>query len=145
MSANEEPVWMAYYKEGMQFFSAAVKPGKKRIFTPILIYNIVCMSIEKLFMAFFFYNNRMPENHTMRDLIESAAKFRPIDKVLMENMIFLDGFQDICPVYTCKTVIPGVDDMERTVETLFMVRDFVENALKIDTKKPGVLYENYNT
>lgn len=145
MSEKKEPVWMCYYREGMQFFRAAIKPGKKRIFTPILVYNIACMAIEKLFMAFFFYNDRMPDNHTMRDLIESAVKFRDMDKVLVENMMFLDGFQDICPVYAAKTIMPVEDDMERTIETLLMVRDFVDNALKIAPLKAGVLYENNNT
>lgn len=128
---------MVYYKEGVQFFSAVINPGKKKIFTPILIYNIACMSIEKLFMAFFFYNNTLPENHTMKDLIDSALKIRDMDRNLVENMMFLDGFQNICPVYYGSIKALSGGDIKRTIETLLMVRAFVDAELKITPGKKG--------
>jgi hypothetical protein len=131
MNNEDKQPWMSYYNEGMQFYNAASKPGKRKIFTPLITYNIVCMAIEKLFMAFFFYNNRMPDNHTIKDLLESAARIRGIDRDFEENMLFLDGFQDICPVNAPISDGPGEKDMERVIKTLLMAKEFVDSALKI--------------
>ncbi|MBN2753941.1 MAG: hypothetical protein JXR81_03630 [Candidatus Goldbacteria bacterium] len=145
MIQTEKDACISYYKEGLQFYKAATKPGKKRIFTPVLLYNLACMSIEKFFMAFFFFNKSMPDNHTMKDLVESAAKISDISGALKDNMLFLDGFQDICPVHAVNTVQPQEKDMLRTIETLDMVKDFVDGVLKITAEKTGAFYENNNT
>jgi hypothetical protein len=137
--------WLEYYEDGVKLLKAAVTPGKKKIFNDDIIYNLVCMSIEKLFMAFFLYNSKMPDNHTMKDLVESAARLTVIAPELKANMLFLDGFQDICPVYTFKRLIPEKKDMERVIKTLYMAKSFVDCELKITPKEAGGCHEKNNT
>jgi hypothetical protein len=71
----------------------------------------------------------MPDNHTMKDLVESAERIAPVSVPLKSNMLFLDGFQNICAISSYKRIIPDAADMERIIRTGFMAKEFADNAL----------------
>ena len=127
---TEMKSWQVFYEDGEKFLKAVVNPGKKRVFIPDIIYNITCMAIEKFFMAFFMYRGTMPDNHTMRDLIQSAERIAPVSAELKENMMFLDKFQDICVLSKYSRKTPGKDDMERILRTGIMAKAFVDGVIK---------------
>jgi hypothetical protein len=121
--------WRGYYDDGEKFLKAATVPGKKRVFGAEIVYNVLCMAVEKYFMAFFVFNKTMPDNHTMKDLVESAERIAPVSVPLKSNMLFLDEFQNICAISSYKRIIPDAADMERIIRTGFMAKEFADNAL----------------
>ncbi len=95
-SANSEEFW----KEGCQYLKT-VKGGLKRpkIFTTDILYNLLALSIEKFFMASLIYNGDLADNHTFTDLIDSAARIKPVDKGLESRLKEAETYQNICPAF----------------------------------------------
>lgn len=97
--------WKSFYKEGIEYYRA-MKNGLKRpeIFTPEIIHNIAGMSIEKFFMAILVYNDRMPYNHTLNDLVEAVRWVYEVDQQLAVMLSHMDSLQEICSMdaYTRK-------------------------------------------
>jgi hypothetical protein len=127
--------WREYYDDGEKFLKAATGKGKKKVFNAEIVYNVLCMAVEKFFMAFFVFKKTMPDNHTMKDLVESAERIAPVSDTLKSNMLFLDGFQNICAISAYKRIIPGAADMERIIQTGFLAKEFADNALNSGGEK----------
>jgi hypothetical protein len=123
--------WKIFYKEGTDYWNAAVKSVKRpEIFNPEVVYNIVCMAIEKFFMAFLIYHKKMPYNHTLIDLVESVKLVYPVDPHLEENLRFMDSLQEICAIDSI--TVKKITERDRLLffETGQMVFDFVKNTIK---------------
>jgi hypothetical protein len=112
-------------------------PGKKRVFNAEIVYNVLCMAVEKYFMAFFVFKKTMPDNHTMKDLVESAERISPVSALLKSNMLFLDGFQNICAISAYKRIVPGREDMDRIIKTGFMAKEFADSILEMPRSETG--------
>lgn len=90
--------WQTYLRDGEQFLAtarAAFRKGSKG-FSPETLYNLICMGIEKLIMAFLMKNGDLAENHTMADLLRCMEKHLPADAAIAEKLLLLDSFQEIC-------------------------------------------------
>ncbi|SDP12793.1 HEPN domain-containing protein [Desulforhopalus singaporensis] len=90
--------WQEYLRDGEQFLGTADRALIKRseIFTPVILYNIACMGIEKLIMAFLMKHGDLAENHTMEDLAYALKKHINLSESFAEKLQFLDKFQEIC-------------------------------------------------
>ena len=62
--------WRIYRRDGEQFLHTAFEAHrqKKKAFSADTLYNLTCMGIEKLIMAFLMSRGDLAENHTMTDL-----------------------------------------------------------------------------
>ena len=102
--------WRLYKRDGEQFLKTAAAAHKrsKQGFSPEAHYNIACMAIEKLIMAFLMKNGDLAENHTMTDLVRSLEKHLELPHHLKEQLLFLDTYQEICALddFTIKKVTP---------------------------------------
>jgi len=105
--------WRDYQRDGEQFLKTALAAHKKqkKTFSPDTLYNLTCMAIEKLIMAFLMKNGDLAENHTMGDLLRALEAHLAVSSELATNLLFLDSFQDICDLESYETRIPDQDDL----------------------------------
>ena len=105
--------WRDYQGEGEQFLhtAQAAHKKKKKAFSPDTIYNLTCMGIEKLIMAFLMKNGDLAENHTMGDLLRALEKHLGKIPKLTTDLTYLDTFQEICDLENYTIKIPGQDDL----------------------------------
>ncbi|PHR29088.1 MAG: hypothetical protein COA36_05245 [Desulfotalea sp.] len=107
--------WQDYLREGEQFLKTADGAFRKKAkaFSPDTLYNITCMAIEKLIMAFLMKNGDLAENHTMRDLLFALEKHLGHVPGLADKLMYLDTFQEICDIDKYNIVIPTEQDVIR--------------------------------
>lgn len=107
--------WHIFLRDGEQFLNTAraAHDKNKKGFSPEVIYNLVCMGIEKLIMAFLMQRGDLAENHTMGDLLRALEKHLGSNPDIHEKLLFLDSFQEICDLDTYVTRKPTDDDLKK--------------------------------
>ena len=111
--------WETFYTEGKRYHQTAQGSVRRpEVFTPSIIENIVAMSIEKYFMAFFMRRGSLPRNHTLLDLVEEAQKLISMDPVLVESLMYMDSLQRICSVFEYTIIPPERSDVPRFLEAI---------------------------
>jgi len=84
--------WETAYKEAEEYRKTCLGGlGRRKVFTPRILYNILALSAEKYCMALFYSQSVMPENHTFHDLA-NALKEVLGDRIGEE---FLSSFRDL--------------------------------------------------
>lgn len=107
--------WRDYLRDGDQFLKTALNAHRrqKKTFSTDTLYNLTCMAIEKLIMAFLMKHGDLAENHTMGDLLRALEKHCGNIGELRNKLLYLDGFQEICDLDTYTIRIPGSDDIKK--------------------------------
>jgi len=89
--------WGGFYEEGAAYRHTLKKAlNRPEIFTPVIMHNLSAMAIEKFFMALLVSRGRMPDNHTLTDLVNAVEKTLPVDRELSRDLAFMDSLQQIC-------------------------------------------------
>lgn len=120
--------WQDYQRDGEQFLGTALGAHRKmkKAFSSDTLYNLTCMAIEKLIMAFLMKNGDLADNHTMGDLLRSLQRHLSLQPDLVEKMLFLDTFQEICDLESYQIRIPAEDD----VLTILAIGEQVRQELR---------------
>ena len=65
--------WRDYLRDGEKFLQTAIEAHKKKrkAFSADTLYNVTCMAIEKLIIAFLMKNGDLADNHAMADLLRA--------------------------------------------------------------------------
>ena len=107
--------WREYRRDGEQFLKTAEGAfhKKKKAFSPETLYNLTCMAIEKLIMAFLMKNGDLAENHTMPDLLRALELHLGVGPKLAAQLLYLGDFQEICDLDQFTIHIPTEDDVHR--------------------------------
>lgn len=123
--------WRSYRRDGLQFLNTALNAHRRRkkTFSAEALYNLTCMSIEKLVMAFLMSRGKLPENHTMGDLYDALAIHLGHDDELSRRFAFLDSFQDICDQDTMNLRHPDADDIDAILVIGSEVKQMLEPYL----------------
>lgn len=105
--------WRDYRRDGEQFLHTATEAHnkKKKAFSTDTLYNVTCMAIEKLIMAFLMKNGDLAENHTMADLLRALQLHLGDIPDLAEKLMYLDTFQEICSLDEYTIHIPTEKDV----------------------------------
>ncbi len=92
--------WAEFMADGDAYLKTA-RGGQKRpgVFTPEILYNLLAMAIEKHIMAALIFKGTLADNHTFTDMIHSARELCPLGDALIEKLIALESYQEICPVF----------------------------------------------
>lgn len=92
--------WKEFMQDGDAYLKTA-RGGQKRpgVFTPEILYNLLAMAIEKHITAALIFKGTLADNHTFTDMINSAKALCPLDDTLIEKLIELESYQEICPVF----------------------------------------------
>ena len=124
--------WPRYREEGEQFLRLAERAHEqqKKACTPTILYNLVAMAIEKLVMAALMRCGRLPDNHTLHDLVAALERWLPETvRGLAEPLCQLDSFQDICDPYAGTITSPSAGE----VESMLILARKLEERLAVDT------------
>ncbi|MGB3212948.1 MAG: hypothetical protein WBB19_19760 [Desulforhopalus sp.] len=107
--------WRDYRRDGEQFLHTAIEAHskKKKAFSTDTLYNVTCMAIEKLIMAFLMKNGDLAENHTMADLLRALQLHLGDIPDLAEKLMYLDRFQEICSLDNFTIHTPSEEDVVR--------------------------------
>ena len=127
--------WAQYRLEGEQFLRLAEQAHhrQKKAFTPTILYNFVTMAIEKLVMAALMRCGRLPDNHTLHDLVAALERWLPETvRGLAGPLCELDSFQDICDPYAGTITAPS----RREVESMLILARKLEERLAMGTVVP---------
>jgi hypothetical protein len=105
--------WRDYRRDGEQFLHTATEAHnkKRKAFSTDTLYNVTCMAIEKLIMAFLMKNGDLAENHTMADLLRALQLHLGDIPDLAEKLMYLDTFQEICSLDEYIIHIPTEEDV----------------------------------
>ena len=124
--------WAQYRLEGEQFLRLAEQAHhrQKKAFTPTILYNLVTMAIEKLVMAALMRCGRLPDNHTLHDLVAALERWLPETvRGLAEPLCRLDSFQDICDPYAGTMTSPSAGE----VQSMLILARKLEERLAMGT------------
>ena len=127
--------WPRYREEGEQFLRLAERAHEqqKKAFTPTILYNLVAMAVEKLVMAALMRCGRLPDNHTLHDLVAALERWLPETvRGLAGPLCELDSFQDICDPYAGTITAPS----RREVESMLILARKLEERLAMGTVVP---------
>lgn len=105
--------WREYRRDGEQFLhtATAAHQKKRKAFSTDTLYNVTCMAIEKLIMAFLMKNGDLAENHTMADLLRALQLHLGDIPDLTEKLLYMDTFQEICSLDNFIIHTPSEDDV----------------------------------
>ena len=127
--------WAQYRLEGEQFLRLAEQAHhrQKKAFTPTILSNLVTRAIEKLVMAALMRCGRLPDNHTLHDLVAALERWLPETvRGLAGPLCELDSFQDICDPYAGTITAPS----RREVESMLILARKLEERLAMGTVVP---------
>lgn len=124
--------WHIFQRDGEQFLKTAQAAfiKKSKGFSPEVVYNLTCMGIEKLIMAFLMQRGDLAENHTMADLLRALEKHHATNQELEKKLRYLDSFQEICDLETYVVRKPSAKDLGEIVESGKFLQDHLSPLLK---------------
>ncbi len=119
--------WRQYLKEGEQYLQTALGAATRRpeVFTPEILYNLTGMAIEKLIMGFLMSRGDLAENHTMADLLRALGRHAEVPAELVQDLLYLDSFQEICDLATYRRRPPTPEESRRILAIGQAVRQFI--------------------
>jgi hypothetical protein len=131
MATTLDKEWQTFIDDGDRYLTAAAGGLKRRpeVFTPEILYNLVAMAIEKHAMGYLMHHHRMPDNHTLRDLMDALKELGGLDDRLYGRVVEMERFQEICSVFEYHRDIPDARDAAEFLEIGDQVRAFVKNRL----------------
>ncbi|MBU1567968.1 MAG: HEPN domain-containing protein [Proteobacteria bacterium] len=105
--------WRDYRRDGEQFLKTAqgAYNKKKKTFSADTLYNLTCMAIEKLIMAYLMKNGDLAENHTMGDLLRALQLHLGMLPELADKLLYMNDFQEICDLEHFTIRIPTEADV----------------------------------
>ncbi|MDA3901025.1 MAG: hypothetical protein PF637_10970 [Spirochaetes bacterium] len=126
----ENVEWKLFMDDGDKYNSLVQKSiNHPEKFTNEIIYNIASMSIEKFFMAYFLKNNKMPPNHTIRDLVDYMNELSDCPVDLEEKLRYMDSFQEICSIEAYDRKTPSNNDTLKFLETCNLVASYIREKV----------------
>jgi HEPN domain-containing protein len=130
--------WNNYKNDGEQFLSTAIAAftKKKKAFSSETLYNLTCMAIEKYIMAFLMKNGDLADNHTMIDMVRSLERHLKLSPDLVEKLLFLDQFQEICDLDNYSVRVPAEEDTITFLATGQQLREYLMPYLEDGNNRP---------
>lgn len=128
---TENPTWNEFYSQGISYMQTAEKSiYRPKIFTPVIIYNISSIAIEKLLMGACLFGRMMPYSHTLSGMADFAKDVVGLDEKLVDDMNTMDGMQLICLEEYLLLKEPAVEDVPFFIDVMKRVYNKTEMHLK---------------
>jgi len=123
--------WYEFYFQGRQYMKTAENGlTRSEVFTPVVIYNIASMAIEKMIMAVSILHGELPACHTLAGMARSAGNIMGFDDRLIEDMVTMDSMQMICTADEVCCTGPGIEDVAFFIDVMRRVYTKTEIYLK---------------
>lgn len=123
--------WRQFIREGEQYLKCARNAAAqgREVFTPVILYNLTTMAIEKFLMGFLMYHGTMADNHTMGDILDSVERITGPQPQLAEDFRYLDSLQEICDLDAFKRRDPRPEEIPQILACGAKVRAFTVQAV----------------
>ncbi|WP_236892963.1 hypothetical protein [Desulfoluna limicola] len=99
--------------------------GRREVFSADILYNIFSMAMEKYVMGLCTHKKNLPDNHTFKDLADAAQRVTHVDQGLLDDLAYMDSFQDICSVDHYERKVPSEDDIQKIAQICNRLKGFV--------------------
>ena len=123
--------WTDFYNQGVQYMVTAEKsvrhPDK---FTPLIIYNLTAIAIEKLIMGVCTLHGTLPFCHTLSGMAGFVKDIIGLDEGLMSDMNLMDRMQQICSKDELFCEDPDVSDVPFFIDVMRRIFNRTELYLK---------------
>jgi hypothetical protein len=130
--------WEEFWRDGQGFLrtATAAHRGRKSVFTPEILYNIIAMAIEKFVMAALMSYGALPYNHTMKDLVNAMEETFPgAVNDIRERLIELDHYQEICALDAFAVIAPAREEIPAMLELGSRMQELVMERIRSCSKK----------
>ena len=118
--------WTEYWNEGTRYLEIAERAfGHKASFTPEILYHMLGMSLEKMFMAWMGNAGKLPDNHTVRDLVRGAEQISALPELLRRDLIRFDRFMGLCSLIPLPMDPPTAADVPAMFETVRQTKTWI--------------------
>lgn len=123
--------WDDFYSYGVMYMSIVEKSAARRDhFTPVLIYNMSAIAIEKLIMGVLIQNGTLPFCHTLSGMAEFSKNIIGFDEGLVNDMNVMDSMQMICSEDDISSKIPEIEDVPFFINVMKRIYQQTELYLK---------------
>ncbi len=128
---TENPTWNEFYSEGILYMRTAEKSIRRaEIFTPVIIYNVTAIAIEKLLMGACLSGGHLPFCHTLSGMADYAKSIIGLDENLVNDMNIMDSMQMICLEESFSSKEPDLEDVPFFIDVMKRVYFKTEQHLK---------------
>jgi len=124
--------WTEFYDYGTQYMHTVEKSVRnKDVFTPVIVYNMSAIAIEKLIMGACLYHGKIPYCHTLSGMADFAGGIMGFDDKLVEDLCLMDSMQMICSEDDKSSRKPADSDVPFFIDV--MKRVFVKTELFLES------------
>lgn len=103
----------SWLDKGNKYFSGVQgKNGNPCKLSPTIQYNLVCLAFESYVMAILDFHSKLPENHSITDLLDALETVMPIDIDLRNKIIKYEEVQLICPLIEYNRRDPSLEEVD---------------------------------
>jgi hypothetical protein len=123
---SRQESWTEFIDDAKKFHKTATGAlNRREVFSADILYNIFSMSIEKYFMGFSMYKKDLPYNHTFKDFADAAQRVTCVDQGLLDDLQYMDSFQEICSIDFYERNEPSEQDIIKIAQICNRVKSFV--------------------
>jgi hypothetical protein len=106
-------------QEARQYTSAVKGMFKRKKFNNQAISNIACLAAESFMVSYIMTKGNLPNHHSLDFLIDEVARLHnDIPLSLIDDLHFMEEFQNLCVIEDIGMKIPDDLDMERIINAL---------------------------
>ena len=106
--------WRVFWDKGQAYLKTGKGMlSKREKFNTPIVYNVFSMAVEGLFMGYFMAKGGLPENHTLRDLVDYSQHYLNLPLAVAQGLRKMDGIQEICSVDSYNIRVPQWLEMEQ--------------------------------
>lgn len=103
--------------------------SRKSKFNNDLLYNIVTLCTEKLFMSFLSFYRYNATHHTPMALFNEANKLRKLPDDFRNTMRLIAKFESICQFDAFGYITPTDDELHKMITGLTVIKEFVKGEI----------------
>ena len=86
-----------YIDAGNSYLQTAQRGHRREsVYTGIMIYHSLCLSIEKYLMGIFCFHNAIPQHSTLSQMAQEVADFADLPEDLVDSIKAMDGVLNLC-------------------------------------------------
>jgi len=124
--------YLTWYRKANEYLSGVKgKNGNPSKFSTTIQYNMIAMAFESYAMAILDYHNKLPENHTISDLLNALDNVISLNASLRNRIIKHEEVQLICPVVEYKRREPSIDEVNEFRELIEEISSFTAKIIDI--------------
>lgn len=102
----------SWLDKGNKYFAGVQgKNGNPCKLSPTIQYNLVCLAFESYVMAILDFHSKLPENHSITDLLDALETVMPIGIDLRNKIIKYEEVQLICPIIEYNRRDPSIEEV----------------------------------